>query len=172
MGELVWESCGGRAVVTFATELETILEAGAGLVVGTVSAEGVPRADRAWAASVVDAGNRRIRFVMSADSDAVVDNLQSGSVSLTGAHVRTYQSVQLKGRPVVVEAPTASDVELARLQSEAFFTAVHHIDGNPMELLRRMLPHEMVAVEMIVEESFDQTPGPTAGTALTGAIDG
>ncbi|HSP28166.1 MAG TPA: hypothetical protein VLN74_06410 [Ilumatobacteraceae bacterium] len=158
--------------MAFATELATILEAGAGLVVGTVSAEGAPRADRAWAASVVDAENRRIRFVMSADDAAVVDNLQSGRVSLTGANVSTYQSVQLKGRPVVVEAPTASDVELARRHSESFFAAVHRVDGNPLELLRRMLPHEMVAVEMIVEESYDQTPGPTAGTALTGSSDG
>ena len=164
--------CGGEAVVAFATELVSILQTGAGLVVGTVSAEGVPRAELAWAATVVDAEGRRIRFVMSADDPAVIDNLQSGRVSLNAADVSTYQSVQLKGRPVVVEAPTASDVELARLQSEAFFAAVHLVDGNPMELLRRMLPHEMVAVEMIVEESFDQTPGPAAGTALTGSIDG
>ena len=158
--------------MSFATELITILETGAGLVVGTVSPDGVPRADRAWAASVVDAESRRIRFVMSADHPDVVDNLQSGRVSLTGAEVSTYQSVQLKGRPVVVEAPAAADIALARHQSETFFEAVHRTDGNPLELLRRMLPHDMVAVEMIVEESFDQTPGPSAGSPLTGATDG
>jgi len=158
--------------VAFATELMTILETGAGLVVGTVSADGEPRADRAWAASVVDAESRRLRFVMSADDPAVFENLQSGSVSLTGAEAITYQSVQLKGRPVVVETPTAADVELARLQSETFFEAVHRSDGNPVESLRRMLPHRMVAVEMVVDETFDQTPGPSAGTALAGAADG
>jgi hypothetical protein len=148
------------------------LEAGAGLVVGTVSADGEPRADRAWAASVADADTRRIRFVMSADDPTVVENLQSGAVSLTGAEAITYQSVQLKGRPVVVEVPTAADVELARLQSETFFEAVHRSDGNPVEALRRMLPHRMVAVEMIVEETYDQTPGPSAGTPLAEATDG
>jgi xanthine/CO dehydrogenase XdhC/CoxF family maturation factor len=148
-----------------------MLENGAGLVVGTVSTEGIPRADRAWAASVIDAESRRIRFVMSADDADVVGNLQSGRVSLNGADVRTYQSVQLKGRPVVVEAPTTDDVELARHQSETFFEAVHLTDGNPVEALRRMLPLDMVAVEMIVEESFDQTPGPSAGAALTEATD-
>jgi hypothetical protein len=158
--------------VAFATELVTILETGAGLVVGTVSPDGEPRADRAWAATVVDADTRRIRFVMSADDPAVVENLQSGSVSLTGAEVITYQSVQLKGWPLVVETPTAADVELARLQSETFFEAVHRSDGNPVESLRRMLPHRMVAVEMIVHESFDQTPGPSAGTSLAGSADG
>jgi hypothetical protein len=157
--------------VSFARELMTILGNGAGLVVGTVSTEGIPRADRAWAASVVDAESHRLRFVMSADDADVVDNLQSGRVSLNGADVRTYQSVQLKGRPVVVEAPTAEDVELARRQSETFFEAVHLADGNPVEALRRMLPLEMVAVEMIVEEAFDQTPGPAAGAALSEATD-
>ena len=156
----------------FATELVTMLEAGAGLVVGTVSPDGTPRADRAWAASVVDAETRRIRFVMSADDPEVAANLESGAVSLTGADVRTYQSVQLKGRPVVVETPTPADVELARLQSETFFEAVHITDGNPVEALRRMLPREMVVVEMVVEETFDQTPGPSAGSVLTESDDG
>ena len=88
--------------MSFATELMNIMETGAGLIVGTVSADGWPRADRAWAVSLVDAETRRVRFVMSADDAAVVDNLQSGRVSLTGAEVSTYQSIQLKGRPVVV----------------------------------------------------------------------
>ncbi len=158
--------------MAFATELVEILETGAGLVVGTVSADGEPRADRAWAAMVVDADSGRVRFVMSADDQAVIDNLQSATVSLTGAEVSTYQSVQLKGRPLVVEAPTAADVELARLQSETFFEAVHRTDGNPVESLRRMLPQRMVAVEMIVEESFDQTPGPSAGSAIGGTPGG
>jgi hypothetical protein len=161
-----------EAVMSFATELMNIMETGAGLIVGTVSPEGWPRADRAWAASVVDAEARRVRFVMSADSVAVVDNLQSGKVSLNGAEVSTYQSVQLKGRPVVVEAPTSADIELARVQSETFFEAVHRTDGNPIEALRRLLPHEMVAVEMIVDESFDQTPGPSAGLSLGDARHG
>ncbi len=155
--------------VGFATELTTMVEAGAGLVVGTVSSDGEPRADRAWAVSVVDAGTRRIRFVMSADDPVVVEHLQSGTVSLTGADVTTYRSVQLKGRPVVVETPTAEDAALVVHQSGVFFEAVHRTDGNPVELLRRMLPREMVAVEMVVDESFDQTPGPTAGTVLDGA---
>jgi hypothetical protein len=157
--------------MSFGTELMNIMETGAGLVVGTVSEDGWPRADRAWAVSVVDTETHRIRFVMSADDAAVVDNLQSGRVSLTGAEVSTYQSVQLKGRPVVVEPPTSADIELARDQSETFFEAVHRTDGNPVEEMRRMLPHQMVAVEMIVEESFDQTPGPSAGRTLAAVHD-
>ena len=152
--------------MTFASELTRMVESGAGLVVGTVSVDGAPRADRAWGVSVVDPGERRIRFVMSADDTAVLEHLESGNVSLTGAEVSTFHSVQFKGRPVVVESPTADDIEMARTQSERFFEMVNRVDGNPIEQLRRMLPLETVAVEMIVTEMFDQTPGPSAGSAL------
>lgn len=156
--------------MSFASELMAMIDSGAGLVVGTVSPDGEPRADRAWAAAVVDEQGRRVRFVMSADDPAVMRNLETGAVSLTGAEVLTYQSIQLKGRPVVVEPPTADDVDAVRVQSGTFFDAVHRVDGNPLEALWRMLPLQMVAVEMIVEETFDQTPGPGAGATIDGAM--
>jgi hypothetical protein len=154
--------------MAFASELTTMIDSGAGLIVGTVSADGEPRADRAWAAVVLDEQGRRVRLVMSADDPAVVRNLETGAVSLTGAEVVTYQSIQLKGRPVVVEPPTADDLEMASVQTATFFDAVHRTDGNPVESLWRMLPLQMVAVEMIVEETFDQTPGPAAGAVIDG----
>jgi hypothetical protein len=155
--------------MSFASELMAMIDSGAGLIVGTVSDEGEPRADRGWAAAVLDEQGRRVRFVMSADDPAVVRNLEAGSVSLTGAEVVTYQSIQLKGRPVVVESLTADDIEMARVQTATFFDAVHRVDGNPLQSLWRMLPLQMVAVEMIVEETFDQTPGPAAGAVIDGA---
>lgn len=152
--------------MTFGSDLVRMIDAGTGLVVGTVSADGEPRAHRAWAAWLIDAESKRIRFVMSGDDADLVDHLESGAVSLTGADVVTYQSAQFKGRPVIIEAPTQEDIDLAVEHSEAFFEAIHRTDGNPLELLRRMLPHRMISVEMIVEEAFDQTPGPKAGAAL------
>ena len=74
--------------------------------------------------------------------------------------------MQCKGRVVAVEPPSAEDVELVRAQSTRFFEAIHLVDGNPIELLRRILPHELVVIEVVVEQEFDQTPGPQAGAAL------
>lgn len=151
----------------FAVELESMIRAGAGLVVGTVSDDGQPRADRAWSAVVIDPSEPRVRFVMSADDPEVDRNLETSSlVSLTGADVATFRSVQIKGRPIVVEEPSADDLELVRTQSERFLRAIEETDGNPVAELRRMLPQRMIAVEMIVTESYDQTPGPGAGVAL------
>lgn len=150
----------------FASELTAMVEAGAGLVAGTADAGGAPRAARAWAVTVVDEGARRVRIALGADDEVFVANLATGRLSLTGADVRTFGSVQIKGRIVAVEPPNAADVELMRVQSAAFFAAVQATDGNPVESLRRMLPHEVTVVEMIVDEMYDQTPGPAAGAAL------
>jgi len=153
--------------VVFGSDLQPVVEAGMALVVGTVSVDGEPRAHRAWSATVVDPDEPRIRFVMSADDPDVVAHLESGAVSLTGANVVTYASMQVKGRPVVVEAPTADDMECARVSTDAFFDSVVRFDGDPTELLVRMLPLTYLAVEMIVDEAFDQTPGPKAGSRWT-----
>lgn len=143
-----------------------MIDVGAGLVIGTVGADGAPRAERAWAVSVVDPDTKRVRIVLGADDPVTVQNLANGPVALTGADVRTFDSVQFKGHVVAVEPPTSDDVAHVREHVDRFFAAVHATDGNPIELLRRMLPHEMVAVEMVVGELFDQTPGPDAGAAL------
>jgi Pyridoxamine 5'-phosphate oxidase len=150
----------------FASELTTMIDAGAGLVVGTVDAQGTPRGVRAWAAWVVDPDAQRLRVVLTGDDREVVANLADGRVALTAADVRTLRSVQMKGRVVAVDEPNAADLELAELQTDRFFVAVSQSDGNPMEMLRLLLPSERVVIEMVVEEQYDQTPGPTAGTAI------
>ena len=140
---------------------------GTSLVVGTVGADGAPRATRAWAARVVDAASGRIRVVMSADDAQSVSNLGSGVVALTGADVRTLESVQLKGTIVVVEPATAEDLEAVTAHTDAFFVAVEETDGLPISLLRRLMPREVIAFEFVVDGTFDQSPGPSAGAAVS-----
>ena len=82
---------------------------------------------------------------------------------MTGADVRTLRSVQLKGRVRLVEPPVADDLALAAEHSQRFFDAVIAVDGLSPDLLRRMLPYEVVCVELEIDEQFDQSPGPAAG---------
>lgn len=143
------------------------LGAGVSLIVGTASADGEPRATRAWAARIVEREPLRVRFVMSADDPVAVANLASGmAVALTGADVCTLGSVQVKGSVRLTEPAGADDLALATAQSERFMQAVHETDGNAIELLRRMLPREVVCVELDVDERYDQSPGPGAGRLL------
>ena len=150
----------------FAPELIAMIEAGAGLIIGTVDGDGNPRGIRAWGAWVVDADAGTLRVMFTGDDRAVVDNLAGRKVAVTAADVRTLRSVQAKGRVVAVGQPTAAELELAERQTESFFMGVHETDGNPIELLRAMLPSTQLVLEMIVDEQYDQTPGPTAGSAL------
>jgi hypothetical protein len=150
----------------FGAQLEAMVRAGTSLIVGTVGPDGTPRATRAWAARVVDPTRCRIRFVMAADDEVAVSNLGTGAVALTGAEVATLTSTQMKGRVVAVEEATDVDVSLMDEHSTAFFDAVNATDGNPVWLLRRLLPTTVVAVELEVDEVFDQSPGPAAGAPV------
>lgn len=150
----------------FAAQLESMIEAGASLVVGTVAPDGEPRATRAWSAVITRREPPHVRLAVTADDPVSVANLSSGHLSLTGADVRTFASVQLKGRVASVEPPTETDLDTVRTQTDRLLRAIHETDGNPVEHLRRFLPHEVVMVELVVDESFDQTPGPEAGARL------
>ena len=151
----------------FASELTSMIEDGAGLVVGTVGADGEPRATRAWSVTVVDPAGCRLRVVVGADDAGTIANLREGArLALTGANVRTLHSIQFKGRIDAVEEANSADLGVARDQSDRFMRAVHETDGNPIGSLRRMLPIEVVAIEMVVDEMYDQTPGPAAGGPL------
>jgi hypothetical protein len=150
--------------VVITTELEPMVEDGAGLVVGTVGPDNTPRVTRAWSVNFV--ASDRIRIAVTADDPLVVANLHDGRIALTAADVRTFHSVQLKGNVVLVEPPGDHDLDMVRIQTDRFLVAVHETDGNALEVLRRILPHDIVMVEVEVAESFDQTPGPGAGAPL------
>lgn len=139
---------------------------GTSLVIGTVSETGEPRATRAWSAEVLDREPLRIRVLMGADDEAAVANLGSGSVAVTGADVRTLESLQVKGQVVVVEPATTEDLARVAEHTDRFFEAVHETDGTPVSLLRRLCPHEVIAFEMVVDGTFDQSPGPAAGAVM------
>ena len=150
----------------FGSDLIEMIGPECGLVVGTVSADGEPRATRAWAARIIDPDARRVRVLMGADDPVSVANLETGRVALNGANVRTLRSVQLKGRVVATEPPTADDLALVATSSGAFFRAIADTDGIPLELIERLQAAVVIAVVFDVDEIYDQSPGPAAGAAV------
>jgi hypothetical protein len=155
---------------SFAVRLLTMLDRGCGLIVGVTTPEGEPQAERAWAVRVVDEASKRIRCTMSADDERVVAGLRPGrTIAVTGADVRTLAAVQVKG-PITWAGPAdETDLALMAHQSDLFLEAIHEVDRNPVEQLRRMLPLEVISVEFEVVEAFDQSAGPEAGARVTSA---
>jgi hypothetical protein len=152
--------------VGFVDEFEAMIAVGAGLVVATVCPDGSPRVCRAWSVVRVDGSDGRLRVSVTADDPVTVENLAAGPIAVTAAHVRTLRSLQLKGRATAVDLPTADDLAEAERQTDIFLGAVSAIDGIPIQLLRRILPHRIVMVELQVDERYDQTPGPSAGAPV------
>jgi hypothetical protein len=152
------------AVDMISEDLVAMLESGAGLLVGTVSADGTPRPTRAWGIRFEEDG--RIRVVVSGDDVVTLDNLVDGLVAVTGADVRDFRSVQLKGRVLEVAPPDADDLELAARHTDLMFTAIHEVDHTEPELQQRLLPSRLVTIVVEPDTGFDQTPGPGAGSVL------
>jgi hypothetical protein len=150
----------------FSSDVMAILEAGTSLIVGTVGPDGEPRATRAFALSVVDDATNRVRVAVSADDPVAIEHLQTGAIAVTAADVSTLRSVQLKGRVQQVDPPTEHDLELVHEHSSQFFQAIASTDGIDVDVARRMLALSVVAVEFVVDELFDQSPGPAAGSPV------
>jgi hypothetical protein len=150
----------------FNSDVMSILEAGTSLIVGTVGADGEPRATRAFALTIVDDDANRVRVVVSADDPVAVDHLRTGAIAVTAADVRTLRSVQLKGLVTAVEPPTEEDIETMEEHTALFMQAVAESDGHDLGVIRRMLAEQVVSVEFVVDELFNQSPGPGAGSPV------
>ncbi len=143
-------------------EMVRFLQGGCALIVCTLDAEGNPYASRAWGLTVSNAESAvRVRLL------ATPDVIAAGRIAITGTDVPTLRSLQLKGHVVGVEATTEVDSAKAARYIDDFYTDIEHTDRIPRDLLDRMTPSEFQAVIVEVEELFNQTPGPRAGSSVS-----
>jgi hypothetical protein len=146
-------------------EVAALFEGPSSLIVGTADAHAHPEAIRAFGAQVVAAD--RVRVLLAADAHRTLANLAGGSaIAITATDIATNASVQVKGHAAPVEAETAADRVRHERYIGGFFGVINETDGTPYELLQRLRPGSLVALEVSVEEQFDQTPGPAAGRSL------
>jgi len=146
-------------------EVAEQLESPSSLLVGTVAADGMPDATRGWGVEVL--GPDRLRVLLSTEAARTLAVVADGGrLALTTTHFFTLVSWQLKGRALSVGEATAAD----RIRHDAFCAGcvrtIHEGDGSPEEIIWRMVPPGIVACEMVVEQVFDQTPGPGAGARV------
>ncbi|MFI5043970.1 MAG: hypothetical protein ACHQDC_04185 [Acidimicrobiales bacterium] len=136
---------------------------GSGIVAGLVDQDGEPISTRAWSVVVVPGSTDRLRVVLANDGDHLTPHLVDTRMALTGGDIDTFVSRQVKGVVQSVEEATPEDRREMAIQSRTFMQKVQEVDGRPVELLERMITGRVKVVEMVVDETFDQTPGPGAG---------
>ncbi len=144
------------------------LESGCSLLVGTATPDGEPVAARGWGCRVIEAAPLRLRVLLGEEDGRGIEHARVGDlVAVTATSLRTLRSVQLKGTVTAIEAATPDDEELGARYRDLFFGDASATDGRARGLLERMTPGAHVSWSVEVREVFDQTPGPTAGAAVS-----
>lgn len=146
-----------------------LLESGCALIVGLVTARGLPCASRGWGLTFGKGGERARLLLPTSDIQSLGHpdgGLAGTMIAATGCHILTLRSMQLKGMVVSVEEATAADDARFSGYCGAYFEAVAEVDSIPRYLMERMVPRAVAAVTFDVGELYDQTPGPNAGAAV------
>lgn len=150
--------------------IDELIAGGCALVVGLVTPDDDPYATRGWGLTPVPGSPGQFRLIFSSDdSFAMPDGREEHAIAVNVGDPRTTRSVQLKGRSGPPEPADSRDRAAYASYCDLFFTAVSDADGRPRHLLDRMRPPKVVACNFVVDEVFDQTPGPGAGARLSGS---
>jgi hypothetical protein len=156
--------------VVLEAETARFLSDKAALIVGVVGADGRPFATRGWGMTVLDHATGETRVLIDADDDARLAHLAGGGrIAVTGADVPTLRSCQVKGTVDGFDAATAADQAHVERYCDGYFGDIEAADHFPRHLLERQRPDRFVACRFVVEEVFDQTPGPHAGAPMVRA---
>ena len=149
-----------------AERLKRCLEPGVSLLVGSVSAAGVPAVCRAVALTATDNLSTATTYLPLATSQDTIANVASTHwIAVAATNVVDHCSTQLKGIVTNVRLARDDESPLLRAQLDQFGDVVDAL-GLPKRIIRTVAVWPAFAVEFRVDEIYDQTPGPQAGAAL------
>lgn len=148
-------------------ELRARLAEGYAAVAATCDERLRPELARVWGMEVSPDG-RSVTFCVEAPAGSRMRaNLERGSaVAITATKPTTYRSTQIKGRLRGAWEPTEADLARALGQRDAFADNVVPLGIEPARGVRFMHEEVLYAAAIDVEELYDQTPGPAAGSRL------
>jgi hypothetical protein len=141
------------------------LDSGVSMVGASADDQLMPEAFRMWGASLGDDGV--LRALVSSDAGQTFERVAQGTLlCMTFTDVLNLRSIQVKGRSVgAPEPPGPADVACLERYDEAL-NPKSRLNGTPPALLQAIRPRSVFAVSIVLEEAYDQTPGPTAGSRL------
>ncbi|HEY7466590.1 MAG TPA: pyridoxamine 5'-phosphate oxidase family protein [Dehalococcoidia bacterium] len=147
-------------------DLRTLIESGPAIGVATRSAELAPHAVRGWGARVAEDGRTVDVFVDRPNAGAIVSDLRDNArIAVFFVDVTCLRALQLKGRCVDVGDPDPDDWAWVDRHRAEFTRACESI-LFPSYIARHLWAMQVVRLRFVVEELFDQTPGPGAGKSL------
>lgn len=147
-------------------ELQSFLESGVSLLIGTRDARMLPACMRAFGARVEPGGRELTVFLPDATSGTTLANLRDNArIAVAFSRVQDHYSLQLKGRAAELRPAAAAESVLVQRYCAAFAESLAFV-GMPPATTLRMAHWPSHAVRVAVESLFAQTPGPGAGDPL------
>lgn len=155
---------------TLTDDLQALLECGVATVIATHDADLVPEIARGWGTRVLpDRVTVELCVGLPSGARAVANLADNSAIAVTCVRPTNYRQVQLKGRAVATSGATAEDRARVERHREEFSREVEQV-GIPRTIVTGFWtcddPQSMVKVRFIVEEAYEQTPGPDAGRPL------
>ena len=143
-------------------ELKAFLESDVAVLVGTRDAQLVGEVTPGWGPRPVDEHEVEL-FVDREAAKKTLENIKDNRLlAVTCTSPITYESVQLKGWCVATSDPTSADHEWVAKHRDAFGASAR-ARGMPTYASRTMWSRDIVKLRLLVQDRFDQTPGPNAG---------
>jgi hypothetical protein len=148
------------------TRLHRCLEPGLSILVGTVDAQGAPSCCRAIAIASNDGLQTVTVYLPVATSHETIQNLGTTKrLAVAATHVIDHCATQLKGATSDARLAREDEAAFVRERLEAFADMLDAV-GVPKRLTRSLSHWPAFAIKMRVEQVFEQTPGPNAGSRL------
>lgn len=148
---------------------ELIAFVGGGVAVSIATRdEGLrPAFTRGWGPLVAKDGRSLSVCAIAPPGSATRANLErNGAMAIGFSPPTVARALQIKGSVVELRDPDDSDLERTERHLEAFTAEVLQI-RYPPDLARRLyIPSDFLSVTISIDDVFDQTPGPSAGTRL------
>ena len=139
---------------------------GTSVIVGTVDADGVPTCCRGIAIATKDDFDTVTLYLPASTGQETVANVATTRrVAVSVTRPLTHESIQIKGLSRGVRLAPPADEGYVRKRLEDFAETLDAI-GLPMRVTRSIAHWPAFAIEVSVEEVYDQTPGPKAGNAI------
>jgi hypothetical protein len=136
------------------------------ILVGTRDAGLKPEITRGWGAHILlDCHTVELCVSLSAGAKTLANLRDHEEIAVTFHHTNSYKTVQLKGRFLESGELTPEDWE--RVQRHWLeLTSQAKLTGIPLDIGSRVFTEDLVRIRFVVQEAFEQTPGPSAGSKL------
>lgn len=146
--------------------LRKCVQSGHSVIVATADSERVPATCRAVAIKTNDDFETVTVYLPAATSHETMANIATTRrLAVACSEVSTHETTQIKGVTRAVRLAPKEDEAFVRERIDAFAASLEAI-GMPRNVTRRLAHWPALAVDVTIEEIFDQTPGPNAGTPL------